>query len=115
MVRYDDAHPCLINTSPIEAVQEYMRSLEIHAAQNVTQLYRRARQEDNKSSHKDGLSPVFIGYKAHLTALRVIQRHLQDHKGYRKWESEKVMRSDLDKTLAEWEGKVSALNRNAHN
>ena len=63
------------------AIQEYMSSLETHATQTVKQHYHRARQEEQRSSHKDGWSPVFIGYKAHLTALIVIRRHLLGHKG----------------------------------
>ena len=112
MDKFDDNHPCPTEISSMEAVQEYMRSLESHAAQKVKQLCRRAGQKETQSSHKDGWSPVFIGYKAHLTALVVIRRHLLGHKGNKKWESTKAMRTDLDNILPEWEGKIAAGLRN---
>ena len=94
--------------SSMEAVQEYMHSLESHAAQKVKRLHRRAGQKENQSSHKDGWSPVLIGYKTHLTALVVIQRHRLGHKGTRKLESTNAMRLYLDNILPEWEGKIAA-------
>ena len=62
MEKYDDEHPCPTDLSTMGAIQEYMRNLETHAALKVKQLYRRAGQEERQSSHKDGWSPVFIGY-----------------------------------------------------
>ena len=108
MEKYDDEHPCPTDISTMEAIQDYMRNLETHAARTVKQLYRRAGQEEQQSSHKDGWSPVFIGYKAHLTALIVIRRHLLGHKGTKRLESAHDMRRDLDQILPEWEGKVAA-------
>ena len=64
--------------------QEYMRSLESHAERKVKQQYRRAGHKEHQSSHKDGWSPVFIGYKVYLTALVVIQRYLLDHEETKK-------------------------------
>ena len=84
MEKYDHEHACPTDLSTIDAIQEYMRNLETHAARKVKQLYRRAGQKERQSLHKDGWSPVFIGYNAHLTALIVIRQHLLGHKGTKK-------------------------------
>ena len=54
MEKYDDEHPCPTDISTMEAIQDYMRNLETHAARTVKQLYRHAGQEEQQSSHKDG-------------------------------------------------------------
>ena len=81
MENYDDEHPCPMDKSTMASIQEYMRSLESHATRTVKRLYRRAGLEEQRSEHKDGWSLVFISYKAHLTALILIRRHLLGHTG----------------------------------
>ena len=73
--------------SSLDAVMEYMKDMQHQMARKVKQLYLRAGQGESQSSHKDGWSPIFIGYKAHLTALVLIRRHLMGHRGARKWTS----------------------------
>ena len=51
---------------------------------------------------------MFIDYRAHLTALIVIRRHLLGDKGAKRWESAHDMRLDMEQILPEWEGKVAA-------
>ena len=77
-------------------------------ARKMKQLYLRAGQGEQRCSHKDGWSPIFIGYKAHFTALILIRRHLTGHRGARKWTSPAEMREDLDFILSEWDGKLGA-------
>ena len=50
------------------------------------------------------IDPVFIGHKAHLTALVLIRRHLIGHRGARKWTSPDHRRKDLTYILEEWDG-----------
>ena len=71
--------------SSLDDVMEYMKDMEHQMARKVKQLYLRAGQGETRSSHKDGWNPVFIGYKAHLTALVLIRRRLMGHRGARKW------------------------------
>ena len=80
MKNYTDEHLCPTNISTMGAIQDYMRELESHAARMVKHLYRSAGQEQPHSSHKNGWSLVFIGYKSHLTALIVIRQHLLGHR-----------------------------------
>ena len=108
MEKCDDKHPCPTETSTMVAIQKYMRSLETHATRTVKRLYRWAGQKEQQSSHKDRWCPVFFGYKADLTALLVIRRHLLGHKGNKKWGSAIDMRRDLGHILPKWEGKVAA-------
>ena len=51
---------------------------------------------------------MFIGYKAPLTALIVIRRHLLGQKVKEKWASVTDMHSDLRHILPELEGEVAA-------
>ena len=72
MEKCNYAHPCPTEASTIDAVQEYTRILKRHVARKGKQPYQRAEQDERRSSHKVRWSPVFIGYKAHLTALVII-------------------------------------------
>ena len=108
MEKYDNEHPCPTDTSTMAAIQKYMSSIETHAAPTVRRLYRRAGKEEQRSTHKNGWSPVFIGYKVHLTALIVIRRHRLGHKGKEKWASASDMQRDPGHILPEWEGKIAA-------
>ena len=108
MERYGTDRPGPTADSSLTDVMKYMNDMQQQMARKVKQLYLRAGQGEQRSSHKDGWSPVFIGYKAQLTALVLIRRHLMGHRGARKWTSPAEMREDLDYILPEWDGKLGA-------
>ena len=50
MEYYDDEHPRPTDLTTMDAIQEYMRNLETHAAQKVKQLHIRAGKEERPSA-----------------------------------------------------------------
>ena len=81
MERYGTDRPGPTADSSLTDVMKYMNDMQQQMARKVKQLYLRAGQGEQRSSHKDGWSPVFIGYKAQLTALVLIRHHLMGHRG----------------------------------
>ena len=80
--------------SSLDEVMESTKDMQHQMARKVKQLYLRAGKGETRSSLMDGCSPAFIDYKAHLTALVLICRHLMGHRGARKWTSPDIMRQD---------------------
>ena len=72
MKRYGTERMDPMDISSLDDVMEYTKDMKQQMARKVKQLYLRAGQGKTRSLHKDGWSPVFMGYKAHLTALVLI-------------------------------------------
>ena len=79
--RYGTDRPGPSADSRLTDVMKYINDMQQQIARKVKQLNFWAGQGEQCRSHKDGWNPVFIGYKAQLTALVFIQRHLMGHRG----------------------------------
>ena len=66
-----------------EEVMDYMRMLEDHSSKTVKKLYAQSGQNKARSSWKNGWSPTYIAYKAHLTSLVEIRRSLLGQAGHK--------------------------------
>ena len=104
-LRYGTDRPGPTADSSLTDLMKYMNDMQQQMACKVKQLFLRAGQGEQRSSHKVGWSPVLIGYKACLTVLVLIRRHLMGYRGGgRKSTSPAEMREDLDYILPEWDG-----------
>ena len=103
------ALPAPTDESTDEEVINYMQGLEEHSSKTVKKLYMKSGQGKTRSSHKDGWSPTFIAYKAHLTALVEIRRRLLGQAGHRRWDNILEMQDDLVDIIALWEETLDGL------
>ena len=55
---------------------------------------------------------MYVAYKAHLTALVHIRRHVLGHKQRSQWHTAQDMQATLPALLDDWEGKVRAVGLN---
>ena len=99
--------PC--EESSIDEIFLYMEKLHSHMSTTVKRLYHNAGQDKRFSSHKDGWSPTYIAYKAHLTALVMIRRHVTGQKKQRKWKDQHEMEVDIGAIIEDWDNKLTSL------
>ena len=92
-----------------EDVMEYMRRIEQHSAHTVKRLYQAHGQCRHRSSRKNGWSPMYIAFKAQLTSLVEIRRHVMGHAHRSKWNTTALMLQDLPEILELWETTVDGL------
>ena len=104
----NEIEPPQADTS-IDDIFKYMEKLHSHMFSTVKKLYHKAGQDKRFSSHKDGWSPTFIAYKAHLTALVMIRRHVTGQKRQRKWKDLNEMKEDLGAIITDWDNKMISL------
>jgi hypothetical protein len=91
-----------------DEVVAYMHKIEQHSATTVKHLYN-THGHRQRSSRKNGWSPMYIAYKAHLTALVEIRRSILGHANRVKWTDDQSMLLDLPDVLEMWEATLEGL------
>ena len=101
--------PTPTDESSDEEVIAYMHKIEQHSATTVKHLHNAHGQTRQRSSRKDGWSPMYIAYKAQLTALVEIRRSILGHANRAKWTDHMTMMHDLPDVLEMWEATLDGL------
>jgi Ulp1 family protease len=101
--------PVPTDDSTDEEVIAYMHKLEQHSATTVKHLHNTHGQTSKRSSRKDGWSPMYIAYKAHLTTLVEIRRSLLGHAHRKKWSDTMTMMREMPDILDMWETTLDSL------
>jgi len=101
--------PAPTDDSTDEEVMAYMHKLEQHSATTVKHLHNTHGHTSKRSSRKDGWSPMYMAYKAHLTTLVEIRRSLLGYAHRKKWPDITTMLREMPDILDMWETSLDSL------